>query len=190
MKNKIYFIIAFSVICLGLTSFVVFNVDYQKTSKWNQQKRTVTGINVGNLSPDIISKTINSKKIKLSDLRGKLVIIDFWASWCKPCRLQNPHLVSIYKKYNKSKFDIGEGLEIFSVSLDKNKNQWMKAIKDDNLYWEYHVSDLKGWDSDAAFLYNIRSIPSILIIDKNGFIQAKNLRGNNLENFLKQHVVK
>ena len=97
---------------------------------------------------------------------------------------------SIVKKYNKSKFDIGDGLEIFSVSLDKDKSRWSKAIKDDNLYWDYHVSDLKGWSSDAAFLYNIKSIPSIFIIDKNGFIQAKNLRGNNLDTFLEKHVLK
>ena len=101
MKNKIYFIISFVVVFLGLSSFVIFKVDYQKKSK-TQQQRYVTGINVGNLSPDIISKTTDNKKIKLSDLRGKVVIIDFWASWCKPCRLKNPSLVRIYKKYNKT----------------------------------------------------------------------------------------
>ena len=144
-----------------------------------------------NLSFDIDSPVaeieltgINKEKIKLSDLRGKLVLIDFWASWCKPCRRENPNKVLAYKYYNNKEFVNGNGFEIYSISLDKNSKAWDEAIKKDNLLWKNHVSDLKGWESEAAKTYNIKSIPSNILIDKDGTIIAKNLKGNRLINFL------
>ncbi len=112
--------------------------------------------------------------IRLSSIKGKYVLVDFWASWCTPCREENPNLVKLYKKY-KSK-----GFEIFQVSLDKTKAAWVKAIKDDGLTW-IQVSDLKYWDSPIAKVYNVESIPSSFLMDKDGTIMSKNLRGEALQ---------
>ncbi len=134
----------------------------------------------GVLAPDIVMNSPEDKELKLSDLRGNVVLIDFWASWCGPCRRENPNVVRLYKKYHP------EGFEVFSVSLDKDKNSWIKAIADDGLIWPYHVSDLKYWNSEAGKLYGISSIPATILIDNQGRVIAKNLRGAELENKLKE----
>ena len=146
----------------------------------NLDERLKKAIVVGTLAPDIVLPSPDGDVLKLSDLKGKVVLIDFWASWCGPCRRENPNVVRLYDKYN------AKGFEIFSVSLDKDKNAWIKAIKDDKLRWSNHVSDLKYWSSDAAKLYDISSIPSTILLDKDGRIIAKNLRGRELENKLKE----
>ncbi|MDB4835157.1 TlpA family protein disulfide reductase [Cyclobacteriaceae bacterium] len=135
---------------------------------------------VGMKAPEIISYDQNGKKIKLSDLKGKVVLIDFWASWCGPCRGENPNLVAAYNKYKDKNFTI------FSVSLDNNKDRWLMAITQDHLTWPYHVSDLKKWDSKAPKDYRVSGIPASFLIDKNGVIVAKNLRGVKLEQTLEQ----
>ena len=116
--------------------------------------------------------------LRLSDYKGKIVLLDFWASWCGPCRKENPNVVKLYEKYKK------DGFEVFSVSLDKSKEGWEKAIKQDGLNWEGHVSDLKFWNSSAARSYNVSSIPFTVLIDKEGKVIKTRLRGAQLESVL------
>lgn len=147
-----------------------------------------TGVNIGDMAPEISLKNPDGKTVSLSSLRGKYVLIDFWASWCGPCRRENPNVVNAYQKYNKAKFKEGKGFEIFSVSLDNDAARWKSAIEQDNLYWDYHVSDLKGWGSSAARTYGVNSIPQSFLIDPSGKIVAKNLRGMNLHLTLDKYV--
>jgi thiol-disulfide isomerase/thioredoxin len=148
----------------------------------------VVGTNIGEMAPDIVMNNTEGKAIKLSSLRGKLVLIDFWASWCGPCRRENPNVVGAYQKYAKAKFKTAKGFEIYSVSLDQNAEAWKAAIEKDGLTWKNHVSDLKGWSNSAAALYKVSSIPMSFLIDENGVILAKNLRGLELHRQLDLHV--
>jgi thiol-disulfide isomerase/thioredoxin len=141
-------------------------------------------LEIGDKAPELAYNNPKEEVLKLSSLKGKYVIIDFWASWCGPCRRENPNLVKAYNKFKNQKFENGNGLEVYSVSLDKKFSSWIKAMTDDKLFWEYHVSDLKGWQSDGAALYNIRSIPQTYLIDGEGTIIAKNLKGDELISFL------
>ncbi|KAA9325938.1 TlpA family protein disulfide reductase [Hymenobacter busanensis] len=145
---------------------------YTKTLLEHQAKQKATA--VGALAPDIQLAGADGKIIPLSSLRGKYVMVDFWASWCGPCRQENPNVVKLYNAY-KSK-----GFEIYGVSLDQDKGKWEKAIAADGLTWT-HVSDLKGWQSAAGQQYGIRAIPATVLIDPQGRIIAKNLRGEELE---------
>jgi peroxiredoxin len=131
----------------------------------------------GTVAPDFTILTPEDKNISVKDFRGKYVLIDFWASWCKPCRAENPNVVAAYNKFKN------KGFEIFGVSLDQNKEAWTSAIKNDGLIWK-HGSDLKYWDSAPAKLYNVSSIPYNVLLDKDGKIVAKNLHGEQLENQL------
>ena len=117
---------------------------------------------------------------RLSDLRGSVVLIDFWASWCRPCRMENPNVVRLYQKYHE------RGFNIFSVSLDNRRDAWMKAIEDDGLVWPDHVGDLRGWQSAGGRLYGVSSIPATVLLDREGRVLARNLRGQELENKLKE----
>lgn len=131
-------------------------------------------------APEIAQTDTAGVVRKLSDLKGKVVLIDFWASWCGPCRKENPTVVAAYKKYRD------KGFEVFSVSLDNDRTRWINAINQDGLIWSNHVSDLKYWQNEAAGKYSVSSIPRTVLIDKNGIITDHNLRGEALEKKLKE----
>jgi len=131
-------------------------------------------INIGELAPDFTAPSLDGGNITLSESLGKVTLIDFWAAWCRPCRIENPNLVRLYKKYNSS------GLEIIGVSLDRTKEQWKKAVSDDNLPW-IQVSNLNFWNDPIARQYSIRAIPQSFLLDENGYVIAKNLRGLSLD---------
>ena len=135
----------------------------------------------GKLAPDFEELMLDQKtKMKLSDLRGNVVLLDFWASWCAPCRKENPALVELYKKYKK------DGFTIMSVSFDTDKEKWKSAIIADKLTWTNHVSDLGGWNSKVGKIYKVNSVPFTVLIDKDGKIIKLNLRGEALSNELLQ----
>jgi peroxiredoxin len=133
-----------------------------------------TAAETGTMAPDINLAGPDGTIVALSSLRGKYVLLDFWASWCKPCRMENPNVVAVYQKFKDKNFTI------YSVSLDNDKTMWEKAITADALTWT-NVSDLKGWTSGAAVLYGVQSIPANFLIDPTGKIIARNLRGSQLE---------
>lgn len=135
---------------------------------------------IGSPAPEITLNDRNGKPLSLSSLKGKIVILDFWASWCKPCRVENPFVVSLYTKYKD------KGLDIFSVSLDFKKEAWLEAIAKDKLSWKNHVSDLKQWKSPVVSLYGFEGIPFACLLDKEGNIAGKNLRGPELEEKIKE----
>jgi peroxiredoxin len=153
-----------------------FPVEISKSEYVIKVKEIAEGMKktaIGAVAPDFTMNDPAGKPVQLSSLRGKVVMIDFWASWCKPCRQENPNVVKLYQKYN------AKGFEIIGVSLDRGKEEWVQAIKDDQLSW-IHVSDLQFWQNAAAQLYSVNSIPQSYLLDKEGKIIAKGLRGDQL----------
>lgn len=136
---------------------------------------TNTKINVGSNAPELAYANPDGKTIKLSEInKGRYVLIDFWASWCGPCRASNPGLVGLYKEYSAKKFkDAKNGFTVLNVSLDQSKDKWVEAIKKDGLVWANHMSDLKGWNSTAAATYGIEFVPQAFLVGPNGKVIGK-----------------
>jgi thiol-disulfide isomerase/thioredoxin len=154
----------------------LLNDDIKNSSKGQEVKKMLDlykTVAMGMIPPDITQPTPKGTLMSLSSLKGKYVLVDFWASWCGPCRRENPNVVKLYNEFKN------KGLEIFGVSYDLKKANWEKAIKDDGLVW-YHVSDLKGWQNATSDLYGIKAIPSNLLLNKDGRIIAKNIFGEKL----------
>lgn len=150
---------------------------YVASQNRQQQQETTSPIAVGKMAPDFSLPDVDGKPFKLSSLRGKYVLVDFWASWCSPCREENPNVVAAYKQFKNKNFTV------LGVSLDKNKSDWVKAIKDDGLEWK-QISDLKYWNNEAATIYGVEAIPFNVLIDPQGKILATSLRGADLFNKL------
>jgi peroxiredoxin len=149
--------------------------EMQKQQQAQQQMATVGDMSrAGQPAPEITLPQPDGSEMSLSELRGKVVLIDFWASWCKPCRAENPRVVQMYNKYKD------QGFEIFGVSLDRNREAWLQAIEKDGLTWP-HVSDLKFWQSAAAQAYGVRAIPHTVLLDREGNIVTEKLRGPALD---------
>lgn len=144
-----------------------------------QKVKELKQVNIGSEAPEIELNTPEGSTLALSSLRGKVVLIDFWASWCRPCRSENPNVVRMYNKYKDKGFDI------YSVSLDNNKDRWVNAIEADGLTWN-HVSDLRGWQSVVVPMYKVKGIPKTYLIDAEGKIIGKDLRGASLERKLEE----
>lgn len=156
--------------------------EYQKFIT-RQQKPSGTKPAVGNMAPDFTMNDSEDKPFSLHDLKGQYVLVDFWASWCGPCRGENPNVVAAFNKYKNKNFTV------LGVSLDESKEDWMKAIKKDKLTWK-HISDLKGWQSEVVSLYGFDGIPYNVLIDPQGKILATELRGSDLEDFLNKTLGK
>ena len=138
-------------------------------------------VQIGQVAPEFSLPDTAGVSVSLSDFRGKYVLLDFWASWCPPCRKENPNVVNAFQQYKDKNFTI------VGISLDKDKAKWQKAIADDHLTWA-HVSDLKYWDSEIPALYGVRGIPANVLLDPNGVIIAKNITGEDLQNTLKEVI--
>ena len=159
----------------------------ETTRPISEEQGVVAGnVNVGDQAPELAYPNPEGEILKLSDLKGKIVLIDFWASWCGPCRMENPNVVRLYKAFKNKNFQNGKGFEIYSVSLDQSKDRWMQAIQKDGLVWPNHVSDLRGWSAQGAALYGVNAIPMTFLIDGDGKVIAKGLRGPQLETVLKE----
>lgn len=142
----------------------------------------------GETAPNFTAVSPTGDNISLSDFEGKILLLDFWGSWCGPCRAENPGLVYLYNKYNKAAFKKAEGFEILSVGMEKNKDRWLRAIEKDGLVWKSHVSDLKRMNGDVGVLYKVREIPTKYLLNEKGVIISVNPTVKQLDELLAKQL--
>lgn len=152
-------------------------VDNRPVNVFKEEAAKLKVLAIGQPAPEFEAYTPDNKSVKLSDYKGNYTLVDFWASWCAPCRKENPNIVRLYNAYQS------KGFTVVGVSLDNNPGSWLRAIQEDKLTWT-NVSDLKAWSSDLIVKYRIKALPASVIVDPDGNIVAKNLRGRELEDFL------
>lgn len=166
-------------LALAVCSLVSAKAQYENTT-----------IKLGEKAPDLAFSTPEDKPLKLSEVnKNRVVLLDFWASWCGPCRRTSPQLVALYKKYKDQKFKGAKnGFTIVSVSLDQNKEAWIKAIGDDKYTWPYHMSDLGAWQSKAAEIYGVQFIPQAFLIGADGKVLGKYMTASEAEADIQKQV--
>ncbi len=156
-----------------------FIAEMEKASQQQQPEQTIGDSWVGKTVPELVMQDVNGKDVSISSFRGKYVLIDFWASWCGPCRMENPNVVKAFNEFK------GKNFTVLGVSLDKDKDSWKKAIAQDHLTWT-QMSDLKYWNSQAVETFGFQGIPFNVLVDPSGKVIAQELRGEDLDSKLKQ----
>jgi thiol-disulfide isomerase/thioredoxin len=187
MKHKIIY----RLFLVGILFTAIYVVPLSRALLKERYLRNLeTGLAVGQRAPELALPNQSGGIIKLSSLRGNMVLVEFWASWCAPCRAKNPALVAAYDKHRVARFKSAKAFKVYSVSLDKDVNSWKNAIEQDGLDWPDHVSDLGGWKSPAVELYEVRGIPANWLIDQDGVIVAHNIATSSLDRVLARYVSK
>jgi len=185
MKTISTFSIFVLLLFVAVNTSVASNLNKNKAVKPLPLKNVM--LSVGDIAPNITLKGKGGKK-KLYKLKGKIVLVEFWASWCLPCRKSNPQWLSLYKNYKKTKFTNAKGFEIFAVSLDEKKSDWKKAIKADKLTYTNNTNDKKGWDSNYAFIYGINRLPGYFLLNAKGEILAINPTPSQVQSMLQTMI--